>query len=90
VATIIPDKRYGHEERHQRWSRLERAGLFAQSNALSLQGVSQRQAAKVLHGPRTTLHAWRAWQDRLDACPQGGECFARVPGLAFLHRLVLA
>jgi hypothetical protein len=30
------------------------------------------------------------WQDRLDACPQVVACFENVPGLAFLHRLVLA
>ena len=53
-------------------------------------GLSQRQAAHRLEGPRPTLHAWRAWQDRLDACPQVGEFFESVPGLAFLHRLVLA
>jgi hypothetical protein len=40
--------------------------------------------------PRTTLQAWRARQDRLDACPPVVEFFERVPGLAFLHRLVLA
>jgi hypothetical protein len=31
-----------------------------------------------------------AWQDRFDACPQVVACFENVPGLAFLHRLVLA
>ena len=31
-----------------------------------------------------------AWQDRLDACPQVVAFFGSVPGLAFLHRLVLA
>jgi hypothetical protein len=31
-----------------------------------------------------------AWQDRLDACPQVVALFDSVPGLAFLHRLVLA
>jgi hypothetical protein len=53
-------------------------------------GVSQRQATKVLAVPRTTRQAWRAWQDRLDACPQVVAFFESVPGLAFLHRLVLA
>jgi hypothetical protein len=57
---------------------------------LQAQGVSQRQAAKVLDVPRTTLQAWRAWQDSIDACPRVVEFFDRVPGLAFLHRLVMA
>jgi hypothetical protein len=40
--------------------------------------------------PRATLHAWRVWQDRLDACPHVVEFVESVPGLAFLHRLGLA
>ena len=53
-------------------------------------GVSQRQAAKVLDVPRSTLQAWRTYQDRLDACPTVVTFFHSVPGLAFLHRLVIA
>jgi len=34
--------------------------------------------------------AWRAWQARLDACPQVGAFSERAPGLAFLPRLGLA
>jgi hypothetical protein len=90
VETIIQVKRWSNEERHQRWSRLKRAALFAQYGKLLTQGVSQRQAAKVLDVPRTTLQAWQAWRDRLDACPHVVEFFESVPGLAFLHRLVLA
>ena len=67
-----------------------RAALLDQYGHLQAQGVSQRQAAKALEVPRTTLQAWRAWQERLDACPQVVEFFESVPGLAFLHRLVLA
>ena len=54
------------------------------------QGVSQRQAAQVLDVPRSTLQAWRAYQESLDACPTVVAFFHSVPGLAFLHRLVLA
>jgi hypothetical protein len=90
VETIIQDKRRGNEERHQRWARLERAALFTQYGELHARGVSQRQAAKVLDVPRTTLQAWCAWQEGLDACPHVVEFFESVPGLAFLHRLVLA
>jgi hypothetical protein len=57
---------------------------------LQTQGLSQRQAAKQLEVPRTTLQAWCAWQGRLDACPQVLEFFESVPGLTCLHRLVLA
>src|SRR5262249_14074026 len=52
--------------------------------------MSQRQAAKVLDVPRSTLQAWRAYQERLDESPAVVAFFHSVPGLAFLHRLVLA
>jgi uncharacterized protein DUF6399 len=90
VGTVIDDKQRGHEDRHQRWERLQRAELLGQYRDLQTEGLSQRQAAQRLEVPRTTLQAWRAWQDRLDACPQVVEFFESVPGLAFLHRLVLA
>jgi hypothetical protein len=90
MATIIQDKQRSNEDRHQRWARIERADLFAQYGDLYAQGVSQRQAAKVLDVPRSTLQAWRAYADSLDECPAVVAFFHRVPGLAFLHRLVLA
>ena len=40
--------------------------------------------------PRTTLQAWRVWHDTLDICPHVAEFFQSGPGLAFLHRLVIA
>ena len=90
MATIIHDKPRGNHDRTQRWAGFERAGLCARSSALHTQGLSPRQAAQVLDVPRSTLQAWRAYHDRLDACPQVVECFESVPGLAFLHRLTLA
>jgi Family of unknown function (DUF6399) len=90
VETIIQEKPCGNDDRHQRWARLERADRFARYGELHAQGLSQRQAAQVLDVPRTTLQAWRTWQDRLDACPHVVEFFQSVSGLAFLHRLVLA
>ena len=72
------------------WERSRRAAFLEQYRDLQARGLSQRQAANRLDVPRTTLQAWRAWQDRLDACPQVVEFFERVPGLAFLHRVVLA
>src|SRR5215831_17356359 len=80
----------GNADRKQRWERSRRAALLDQYRALQAEGVSQRQAATMLHIPRTTLQAWHVWQERLDACPQVGACFESGPGLAFLHRLVRA
>jgi hypothetical protein len=40
--------------------------------------------------PRTTLQAWRVWHDTLDICPHVAEFFQSGPGLAFLHRIVIA
>jgi Family of unknown function (DUF6399) len=90
VGTVIQSPQRGNEDRHQRWDRLARAALFARYGDLKAQGVSQRQAATVLEVPRTTLQAWRAYQESLDACPAVAAFFHSVPGLAFLHRLVLA
>src|SRR5262245_65691826 len=69
---------------------MQRAELLDQYRDLQAQGVSQRQAAKVLAVPRTTLQAWRVWQERRDICPQVGTFCASGPGLAYLHRLVMA
>src|SRR5262252_2477030 len=80
----------GNADRKQRWERTRRAALLDQYRALQAEGGSQRQAAKTLHMPRTTLQAWHVWQERLDACPQVVAFFASSPGLAFLHRLVMA
>lgn len=90
MGTVIQDAQDGTDDRHNRWNRRERAELLEQYRGLQAAGLSQRQAAQKLEVPRTTLQAWRAWQDRLDACPQVVEFFESVPGLAFLHRLVVA
>lgn len=90
MGTVIQSAQRGNEDRHHRWDRLERAELFAQSHDLQAQGTSQRQAAKALAVPRSTLQAWRAYHERLDACPTVVAFFHSVSGLAFLHRLVLA
>src|SRR5258706_12126456 len=90
VGTIVQYQQRSNEDRHQRWARLERAELSERYSELHAQGVSQRQAAEVLAVPRSTLQAWRAYQERLDACPAVVAFFQSVPGLAFLHRLILA
>src|SRR5215475_6818477 len=76
--------------RQPRWDRFERADLFEQYQELRTQGISERPAAKALKVPRTTPQAWRLWHDTLDICPPVAEFFQSGPGLAFLHRLVIA
>src|SRR5436309_3012440 len=90
VGTGSRSTQQSNDDRHQRWERLERAELRGRDGALQAQGLSQRHAAKVLAGPRSTRHAWRADQERLDACPAVVTVLHRVPGLTFVHRLVLA
>src|SRR5919109_2885834 len=89
MDTVIQFTAQSNGERTPRWSRTQRAELFEQYLALSAQGLSLRQAAKVLEVPRSTLQAWRAYQESLDAPPAVVGFFHSSPGLAFLHRLVL-
>jgi hypothetical protein len=90
VGTVIQDQQPRNREGQPRWDRFERADLFEQYRELRTQGVSERQSAKDLKGPRTTLQAWRLWHDTLDSCPPVADCFQSGPGLAFFHRLVIA
>jgi transposase len=90
VGTIIQAQQRDNEERIQRWDRFERAEQCERYGDLKAQGMSQRQAAKVLDVPRSTLQAWQAYQETLDESPAVVAFFHSVPGLAFLHRLVLA
>ena len=90
MGTVIQYTQRGNDERNQRWNRVERAELFAQYGDLQAQGLSQRQAAKGLDVPRSTLQAWRASHERLAASAAVVAFFPRGPGLAFLHRLGLA
>jgi hypothetical protein len=90
VGTVIQDQQHRNPEDHSRWDRFERADLFAQYRELRTQGISERQAAKELKVPRTTLQAWRVWHDTLDICPRVAAFLQSGPGLAFLHRPVIA
>jgi Family of unknown function (DUF6399) len=90
VGTVIQLQSQHNDARQVRWARLERADLFEQYRALRTQGLSERQAAKELKVPRTTLQAWRIWHDSLDICSHVAEFFQSGPGLAFLHRVVIA
>jgi len=90
VGTVIQDTQQRNPEGPPRWDRFERADLFEQYREWRSQGLSERQAAKKLKVPRTTLQAWRVWHDTLDICPHVADFFQSGPGLAFLHRLVIA
>src|SRR5215510_7868713 len=90
MRAVIQSQLQRNDARQAHWDRLERADLFAQYRALRTQGLSERQAAKELKVPRTTLQAWRIWHDSLDICSHVAEFFQSGPGLAFLHRLVIA
>lgn len=90
MGTVIQDTQQRNPESQPRWDRFERADLFEQYRELRTQGSSERQAAKELKVPRTTLQAWRIWHDTLDICPHVADFFQSGPGLAFLHRLVIA
>lgn len=90
VGTVIQDTQQRNYDRQPRWDRFDRADLFEQYRELRAQGMSQRQAARELQVPRTTLQAWRTWHDTLDICPDVARFFQSGPGLAFLHRLVMA
>jgi hypothetical protein len=89
VSTVIQSKAPSNDNRTPRWSRTQRAELFDQYLDLQVQGLSLRQAAKALEVPRSTLQAWRAYQESLDEHPTVVVFFQSSPGLAFLHRLVL-
>ena len=90
MGTVVQDMPQINPTSQPRWDRFERADLFEQYRQLRTQGLSERQAAKELNVPRTTLQAWRLWHDSLDICPHVADFFQSGPGLAFLHRLVIA
>jgi Family of unknown function (DUF6399) len=90
VGTVIHNLPHINPVSQPRWDRYERADLFEQYRELRTQGLSERQAAKELKVPRTTLQAWRIWHDSLDICSHVAQFFQSGPGLAFLHRLVIA
>ncbi len=90
MGTVIQDMPPINLGSQPRWDRFERADLFEQYRELRIQGLSEREVAKKLNVPQTTLQAWRVWHDSLDICPHVAEFFQSGPGLAFLHRLVIA
>src|SRR5437773_8449196 len=89
MGTVLQSTSQNNDARHPRWDRTRRAALFDQYRDLQAQGFSLRRAAKALEVPRSTLQAWRAYQESLDEHPAVVAFFQSPPGLAFLHRLVL-
>jgi hypothetical protein len=90
MGTVTQDTQGGKTERTQRWDRMQCAERLDVYRDLLAQGVSPRQAAQVLDVSRTTLPAWRVWQDRREAWPRVVAFLESGPGLAFLHRRVVA
>jgi hypothetical protein len=90
VGTVIQEQQQRNPEGQPRWGRFERTDLFEQYRELRTQGISERQAAKEIKVPRSTLQAWRVWHDTLDICPHVAEFLQSGPGLAFWHRIVIA
>src|SRR5246127_2275596 len=90
MGAVIQAQPQRNDARQAHWDRLERADLFEQYRELRTPGISERQAAKELNVPRTTLQAWRIWHDTLDICPHVAAFFQSGPGLDFLHRIVIA
>jgi hypothetical protein len=89
VGTVIQSTPQRNADSHPRWDRTQRADLCDQYRDLQAQGFCLRQAARALEVPRSTLQAWRAYQESLDEHPAVVAFFHSYPGLAFLHRLVL-
>jgi hypothetical protein len=81
VGTVIQDEQHHHPESQPRWDRLERADLFEPYRELRTQGLSERQAAKEIKVPRTTLQAWRLWQTPSIAVLMEQRSFKAAPDL---------
>jgi Family of unknown function (DUF6399) len=73
-----------------RWTRAETAQALHHGHDPRPASSSQRQFAQQARVPRTTLQHWLGRQRRLDLDPLAARFFDSPPGLAFLHRLVVA
>jgi len=72
------------------WSRAEIAEKIKEFEQAYERSPSQRQLAKELKIPRSTLQHWLKRKDAIDADPEVVAFFESPAGVAFLHRLVLA
>lgn len=76
--------------RNVRWDRLEYAEKVASVEKLEKAGLSQRDIAKELEVPRTTLQCWKTHRNSLDSDPKFIALMESGLGLAFIHRLCTA
>lgn len=72
------------------WTREEATALVAEYEALSAEGIGQREFAELRGVPLGTLQYWLARKAGLDADPVLVGLLESPTGLAFLHRLVVA
>jgi hypothetical protein len=73
-----------------RWTRAEATQALHDFHHPPTTPPSQRQFAAQASVPRATLQHWLGRQRRLDLDPLAARFFDSSPGLAFLHRLVVA
>lgn len=78
------------ETKKRRWTREEIAEKMEVFEQAYRQTPSQRQLAKELGIPRSTLQHWLKRKEGIDAAPEVVAFFESAVGVAFLHRLVLA
>ena len=78
------------ETNKKRWSRTEIAEKMSRYKQDYPRTLSQRQLAKDLGAPRTTLQHWLKCEAGIDADPTVVAFFESPAGAAFLHRLVIA
>ncbi len=76
--------------KNRQWDRKEVASNLIQFEEIRSKKDSQRQAAKEMGIPRTSVQHWLKRRDNLDASPVVKAFFESPEGLAFLHRLVMA
>jgi hypothetical protein len=81
----LPDVAIGKDK----WKRADSARLISDYETRN-QTISQRDFAKMVDIPRSTLRHWLARKNGIDAHPVLIEFFENPVGIAFLHRLVTA
>ncbi len=67
----------------------EKLEEFKQEQEMYL-GISERELAKTLGIPRTTLQHWQERRENIDEDPDVVAFFTSPTGVAFMHRLIIA
>jgi transcriptional regulator with XRE-family HTH domain len=73
-----------------RWDRIEISKNINRYNEIKSSQKSQRELAKELNLPRSTLRSWLSHRESLDEDPKVIEFFESEIGLSILHRLTAA